>query len=385
MNTKIVILILAAVVCIAAATQVIHVPLSRRERSPYERKARWASIRSGEYANRVASKYLGGNPVDPFKNYDDIEYIGNITIGTPGQPFRVVFDTGSSNLWVPGKSCRSKGCRGKSMYDKTKSSTYQPNGEPISIQYGTGSMSGVLDSDTTSILSINIANQVFGEATQLADFFFDQPMDGILGLAYPGIAADYVTPVFDNMITQKLVQQPVFSVYLDSTPGDESSGILFGGIDSTKFSGQLQYIPVSSQTYWQTGLYGVLVNGQDQGDCNGFFSSCSCIIDTGTSLIIGPTDSVNSLTSAIGTVNSDCSNINSLPNIVFKFKGASFTLTPQIYVISEDFDGSGQNQCQLGIQGSDGLPFWILGDTFIRQFYTVFDRGQNRIGFAPLK
>src|SRR5690348_13575942 len=82
-------------------------------------------------------------------------------------------------------------------------------------------------------------------------------------------------------------------------------------------------------------MLGVLVNGNDQGDCNGFFSSCSAIVDTGTSLIIGPTDSVNNLAAAIGTVNSDCSNINSLPNIVFKFKGSQFTLTPQTYVISE--------------------------------------------------
>jgi len=67
MNTKIVVLVLAAVVCIAAA-QVLRVPLSKVERTPYEKKARWASIRSGEYANRVAAKFLGQNPVDPFKN-----------------------------------------------------------------------------------------------------------------------------------------------------------------------------------------------------------------------------------------------------------------------------------------------------------------------------
>jgi hypothetical protein len=91
------------------------------------------------------------------------------------------------------------------------------------------------------------------------------------------------------------------------------------------------------------------------------------------------------LTAAIGTVNADCSNINSLPPIDFKLKGNTYRLPASTYVISADFDGSGQATCQLGIQGSDGLPFWILGDTFIRQFYTIFDRGQNQIGFAALK
>lgn len=53
-------------------------------------------------------------------------------------------------------------------------------------------------------------------------------MDGILGLAFPAIAADYVTPVFDTMIAQNLVSQPIFGVFLDSTPGDSESSIDFG-------------------------------------------------------------------------------------------------------------------------------------------------------------
>lgn len=53
-------------------------------------------------------------------------------------------------------------------------------------------------------------------------------MDGILGLAYPAIAADYVTPVFDTMVSQSLVSQPIFGVFLDSNPGDRQSAIDFG-------------------------------------------------------------------------------------------------------------------------------------------------------------
>jgi hypothetical protein len=246
-------------------------------------------------------------------------------------------------------------------------------------------MTGILDQDLVTVAGINVKNQVFGEATQLADFFHDQPMDGILGLAYPSIAADYVQPVFDTMVQQSLVSQPVFSVYLDSTSGDTNSGILLGDIDTTMFNGQPSYVPVASQTYWQIGLNGVLVNGQDYGSCSGWFSSCKAIVDTGTSLILGPTDAVNNLANAIGTINPDCSNQNSLPPITFKLKGASFSLPSSVYVIKDDWDGSGVATCALGIQGADGLPFWILGDTFIRNYYTIFDRGQNRVGFAPLK
>jgi hypothetical protein len=247
-------------------------------------------------------------------------------------------------------------------------------------------MTGVLGADTvTAAPGVAVTAQTFGLATQLASFFKGQPMDGILGLAYPSIAADYVTPVFDTMISQNVVSQPVFSFYLDSTSGDTESGIYFGGMDSSKMAGQPTYVPVASQTYWQIGLYGVLVNGQDVGNCNGWLGSCKAIVDTGTSLIIGPTDAVNALMSSIGNVASDCSNMNSLPTIDFKLKGNTYKIPSSVYVIKEDWDGSGQQTCQLGIQGSDGLPFWILGDTFIREFYTIFDRGQNRVGFAPLK
>jgi Eukaryotic aspartyl protease len=129
---------------------------------------------------------LGGGHVDPFRNYGDSMYVGNVTIGTPPQLFTVVFDTGSSNLWIPSAKCTDAGCTGKHKYNSAHSSTYYPNGKAIQIQYGTGSMQGYLSGDEVALAGVKLHNVTFAEATSLAQFFDGVPMDGILGLGYPG-------------------------------------------------------------------------------------------------------------------------------------------------------------------------------------------------------
>lgn len=93
---------------------------------------------------------------------------------------------------------------------------------------------------------ISVQSTVFGQANGLAAFFADQPLDGILGLAFPEIAEDGVTPVFQRMIRLKLVDQPVFGVYFTEASKDgEVAGLMtLGGYDTTKFTGPITYVPV---------------------------------------------------------------------------------------------------------------------------------------------
>jgi hypothetical protein len=301
-----------------------------------------------------------------------------ITIGTPPQPLQVFFDTGSSKMWIPSAKCTDTGCTGKQKYNEQKSSSYSPNGQSIQIQYGTGSMTGYLSQDTVRLAGINLANVTFAEATTRATFFDGIPMDGILGLGYPAIAADKVTPIFDYIMQRKLVAKDVFSMYLDSKAGTDNSMIVLGGVDSAHYTGEMTYTPVTQQTYWSIKVEDFAVGGKSTGACRGFFSSgCNAIVDSGTSLIVGPASSMSSIVDQL-KVEADCSNIDSLPNFSVKISGRNFELTPHQYVIKE------QGQCQLGIAASEGLPLWILGDTFIRSYYTVFDRAENRVGLATV-
>jgi len=199
-------------------------------------------------------------------------------------------------------------------------------------------------------------------------------MDGILGLAYPSIAADSVTPVFDAMIAQGLVSQPVFGVYLDSSSGNSGSQIQFGGTDSGLYSGSFYYTPVTQQTYWSVSIEGFSVGGSTVA-CG---SGCNGIVDTGTSLLVGPYGGISAILNALN-VASDCSNYDSLPALSITLGGGlSLQLSPAIYV--ERAGG----QCAPLIQGALGTPMYILGDTVIRGFYLEFDRGNNRVGFANL-
>merc|ERR1712187_235840 len=118
-------------------------------------------------------------------------------------------------------------------------------------------------------------------------------------------------------------------------------------------------------------------------DCTGTAAGCPMVVDTGTSILTIPPAAFKKISPVIGNVSSDCSNVDSLPVLSFKFGGKDFSLEPEFYVL-RGADVNGNDECQLGIQGmSIGLPkIWILGDPFLRKYYTVFDRDSDWVVFA---
>ncbi|XP_030077719.1 cathepsin E [Microcaecilia unicolor] len=326
---------------------------------------------------------------EPLINYMDVEYFGEISIGSPPQNFTVIFDTGSSNLWVPSVYCTSNACKQHSLFQPSTSNTYSADGRPFSIQYGTGSLTGIIGIDQVTVEGITVSNQQFGESvTEPGNTFADSGFDGILGLAYPSLAVGGCTPVFDNMMAQNLVEIPMFSVYMSRNPDSSMGGeIIFGGFDSSHFSGDLNWVPVTNQGYWQIQLDNIMVGGQVTFCAEG----CQAIVDTGTSMITGPPKTILQLQNDIGATPVDgeyaveCSNLNVMPDVTFTINGIGYTLTPQQYTLSQQADG--MDFCTSGFQGLDiqppAGPLWILGDVFIGQFYSVFDRGNNRVGLAP--
>lgn len=360
----------------------ISVPLVHRPKTFAERHA--AAQRRVDRLQQVAA---GGQSI-PLTDLADEMYYGEVDVGTPPQKFTVIYDTGSSNLWVPSKSCTSPACKKHKLYDSSKSSTFAKNGQSLTIPYGSGTCSGFLSSDVISLGGLS-ANVTFGEITnEPGEIWVESPFDGILGLGYPGLAVDKVLPPFDALMAKHAFDKNVFAFYLQSG-GKTGSMLTLGGVDQKYYTGDFSYVDLSMAQklapYWLIGVKGVNVGGAAAEACKIPFVGCLMVVDTGTSIIVAPPMDAADILKKIGNVSSDCSGADKLPTISFSIGGKDFELGPEFYVL-RDKDDKGKEECQLGIQSMNmGLPLWILGDPFLRKYYTVYDRDQNRVGFALAK
>ncbi|XP_072336089.1 pepsin A-3-like [Scyliorhinus torazame] len=336
---------------------------------------------------RGASKGQSLGSTDSLVNYLDLSYTGTISVGTPPQSFIVIFDTGSSNFWVPSVYCSSYACRDHTKFIPQDSSTFQMGNKYMSIQYGTGSMTGVLGYDTLRVGNIDITHQEFGlSITEPGNFLYYANFDGIVGLGYPNYAVSGATAVFDNMMSEHLVEQPLFSFYLTRENGQSGSEVIFGGVDPNHFTGQINWVPITVEGYWQIHLDSVKINGQVVA-CQ---SGCQAVVDSGTSVIVGPTAPIQKILRAIGAgpLNGpwyyvSCNSVSSMPDVTFVINGIDYPVSSSAYVLKRT--SNGKHYCMSGFDNM-ALPttekLWVLGDVFIGVYYSIFDRGNNQVGFA---
>ncbi|XP_063338225.1 pepsin A-like [Pelmatolapia mariae] len=350
-------------------------------REVLEEQNAWETYRQ-KYPYKPTAKFNGLSAVgsESMTNDAGLSYYGVISIGTPPQSFKVIFDTGSSNLWVPSIYCTSAACNKHAKFNPGKSRTYRKDGKPLHIDYGTGSMTGFLGYDTVTVAGLAVTNQIFGLSQTEAPFMKYMQTDGILGLAYPSLSASSATPVFDNMVKEGLVEQDLFSVYLSSN-NQGGSVVTFGGVDTNHYSGSITWIPLSHELYWQITVDSITVNGQVVA-CYG---GCQAIVDTGTSLVVGPQSDIDSISVWMGafSLNGDyivnCNDVGQLPDVIFNINGQQFPLPASAYVSESQNYG-----CLTGFS-AEGGNLWILGDVFLRQYYSIYNRDQNVVGLAKAR
>uniref|UniRef100_A0A914CFH1 Peptidase A1 domain-containing protein n=1 Tax=Acrobeloides nanus TaxID=290746 RepID=A0A914CFH1_9BILA len=311
-------------------------------------------------------------------------YAGTISIGTPPQSFTVLFDTGSSNVWVTRKK-----------FDPTRSSTCKATNKAFSIKYGSGSANGTLMQDR-----ICFDNAYSGFCTDNTQEFacvserFDQSgakFDGILGMAWDSISVDNVAQPLDQIFKNpQICPQAIFSFWMDPVVrnGDDVKGgeMTICGIDQNRYQGQIFWVPLIATDYWRISLGAVFVNSIP------IVVNANAIVDTGTSLIAGPPAQVQLLQRFIGAYQTadgtylvNCNLLSFLPTITFNINGQNFVFTPQKYVIIVRNPMNTICVSGFGTTGNQGSSMWIFGDVFIRQYYTVFDHTNKRVGFAQTR
>ncbi|XP_040059424.2 pepsin A [Gasterosteus aculeatus] len=363
---------------LAVSHGIIRIPLMRGKsaRQALEERGLFEEYRR-KFPSNSAAKFLPQNEqslvpmtFDPYTTY-----YGEIGIGSPPQIFKVLFDTGSADLWIPSVSCTSSACETHSQYNSSASSTFQASANTFHISYYSGFTSGSTGYELIKISNLYVDHQIFGLTDTEAGFLEFQPWDGILGLAFPGLSNEGGTPLFNNLWNQGKIPQNMFSMYLSSSV--EGSALVLGGLDSTYYTGTMNWIPLyQASNFWNIQIQSITINGNTVA-CSG---NCVATVDSGTSLILGPERDINNIngwlgatTDAYGDATVSCAVTDLLPDVVFNINGYSFALPPSAYVIKS---ASG---CTTGFASGS----WILGEVFMRQFYTAFDVGQNRVGFAP--
>jgi saccharopepsin len=310
-----------------------------------------------------------------------------ISLGTPPQSFKVILDTGSSNLWVPSSECSSIACYLHTKYDSSSSSTYKKNGTSFEIRYGSGSLSGYVSNDVFQIGDLKVKHQDFAEATSEPGLAFAfGRFDGIMGLGYDTISVNKIVPPFYNMMDQGLLDEPVFAFYLGDTNNDgEESVATFGGIDESHYTGKMVKLPLRRKAYWEVDLDAITF-GKETAE----MEDTGVILDTGTSLIALPSTIAELLNKEIGAKKSyngqytvECDKRDSLPDLTFTLTGHNFTIGAYDYILEV------QGSCISAFFGMDFPepvgPLAILGDAFLRRWYSVYDVGNSAVGLAKAK
>lgn len=243
-----------------------------------------------------------------------------------------------------------------------------------------------MSKDVVTIGDLKIKDQLFAEATSEPGLAFAfGRFDGIMGLGYDTISVNGIPPPFYNMLNQGLLDEPVFAFYLSDTNNGDDSEAMFGGINEDHYTGKMTKIPLRRKAYWEVNLDAITF-----GDATAEIDNTGVILDTGTSLIALPSTLAELLNKEIGAKKSfngqytvECNKRDSLPDLTFTLTGYNFTIGPYDYILEV------QGSCISSFMGMDfpepAGPLAILGDAFLRRWYSVYDLGTNSVGLAKAK
>ncbi|KXJ88940.1 aspartic peptidase domain-containing protein [Microdochium bolleyi] len=388
------------------------------DRSQQNRPLRLPIVRSdtrAAFGNGLDSR--GVESLD-LANRSDIAYYARLDIGSPPQPQYVLLDTGSYELWVNPDCTVLKNeqdrhfCQALGHYNSSASSTAVSLGENRTLQYGVGSVSFDYYTETIGLggsSDATIQQLQFGVARRTKN-----ETSGILGLGYGKnlLATDYPNFI-DQLAEQGHTQTRAFSVALGSKSEPDGGVVMFGGIDTSKFSGRLQTLPIippsespdGSPRYW-VSLRSMSLSSPGSSEAAPTSETyegsrnLSAFLDTGTTMTLLPTALASRIAAdfggktpsrpdANGQFEIDCessaragSSSSSQGTLDFTFDGVTIR-APRSEMVREYYGGgtaAGGRRCYLGIGASE--RYVLLGASMLRSAYVVFDQTNHAIHLA---
>ncbi|KNC96292.1 uncharacterized protein SPPG_08444 [Spizellomyces punctatus DAOM BR117] len=305
-----------------------------------------------------------------------------IDVGTPPRPYGVALDSSSADLWLASPDCKT--CVGYEPYVASKSSTGKVSDKKFVVAYNEGSLRVDVTGVTDDLIfgGFPIKQQPFAQADKIPKGFQDVPFDGVLGLAFSAHSEQKAPPLLQSLVDQKVIKSASFALHIPA--GKKQATMTIGGIDPTKFSGEIDFVPVDNAAgQWGLNIDQIVAQGKavDVGTKKG-------ILDTGTSVLLGPMEDVRKVFAAIpgsaemanGTFTVPCNQDNSF---ALKLGGKDYGLNG-VDFLDEIFSVAGPNNanCVAALSGDQKIKSWVIGTPFLQKFYTVWDLSVPRFGLA---
>lgn len=315
-------------------------------------------------------------------------FLSPVDIG--GQKLNLDFDSGSSDLWTFSTELSAKTIGQHAAFDASKSTTFKTmTNAQWKISYGDGSgAAGTVGTDVVTIGGVKVENQTVQLANQVSQSFVeDTNTDGLVGLAFStlntvndGVKKTPQKTFFDNVMND--LDLPVFTADLDP----DGTGVYeFGKIDTTKFQGDLTWVPVKAETgFWQFPSTKFAIGNQTFENPQG----SDAIADTGTSLLLVDQQVADAyyqqvqgaqLNAQVGGYIYPCA--ATLPDVSVAIGDSYMAKIPGNQITFANVDDA-NTTCFGGLQGNQGAGLQIFGDTMFRAQFVAFNGGNQSLGFG---
>ncbi|KAI0512915.1 aspartic peptidase domain-containing protein [Xylaria bambusicola] len=323
-----------------------------------------------------------------------------VEIGTPQQRISLILDTGSSTTFVDPDCVRAAdpdACRKYGHYDTSASITALALDKYFAAQFGTGYMEGSWYNDTIYVGQDKLPLPRSRIGVNIWSTYL---WAGILGVSY-GMRWNTAYPtLLDQLVQLAYIEVPIFSleVGMQGNGSLQSGSIVFGGVNRWKYRGYLEPVqiwPNPSDQKDQLHQVGYSINltsfgftrpGQSEVTLTSDDFARTMLIDTGSTFTYLDADLVAAVAQALnawideeGVYYVNCELRSEDGFVSFGFNRGNMVIRVSYADFIVDFD----TYCALGVQPADlGVASWVLGNSFIRAAYIVFDQMNDAIWLA---